>query len=325
MHELDLVAKLGNIFRLRVFCNRFYSFDSPTAEEQGYAMSSCDEFRLKALRYLENRLQGQELDEFRAHLEACPSCRAALEAERTLSRLLHRSRPLYSAPLGLRSRVATMVEEHTASIRVRKNFYRRLWRIVGSGFADTVRRAIRLRLLATTLAVAALFLAFVPNAVRQVRAANYVETAVATHRSYLDGNHALGIRSDSPEQVTAWFTGKLPFQFRLPQSVPGSVPTYQLAGASLVSYRGSPAALVIYEKQKEKISLLVASSQSAVVAGGEEVRAGALIFHYRNDQGFKVVTWTNHGLSYALVSSVLGSARESCMVCHQSMADGQNF
>jgi len=156
-----------------------------------------------------------------------------------------------------------------------------------------------------------LFLGFVPNVVRQVRAANYVETALATHRSYLDGNLALGIRSGSPELLAAWFMGKVPFQFRLPQSAPGSIPTYQLAGASLVSYRGSPAALVIYEKQKEKISLLVASSQSAVVAGGEEVRAGALTFHYRTDQGLKVITWGNHGLSYALVSSVSGSARES--------------
>jgi hypothetical protein len=93
----------------------------------------------------------------------------------------------------------------------------------------------------------------------------------------------------------------------------------------LVSYRGSSAALVIYEKQKERISLLVVSRQSAALAGGEEVRSGALTFHYRTDQGFKVVTWNNHGLSYALVSSVSRSARESCMVCHQSMADHQNF
>jgi anti-sigma factor RsiW len=288
-------------------------------------MSPCDEFSLKALRYLGDCLQGRELEDFRAHLDVCSHCRASVEAERALSQLLHRSRPLYSAPPTLRARVAAAVEQQTASIRTRENFYERLSLIVGSGFADPTRRVARVRLLAATLAVAALVLAFVPNAVRQARAANYVETAVATHRNYLDGNLALGIRSDSPEEVTSWFTGKVPFQFRLPQSTPGSIPTYQLAGASLVSYRGSPAALVIYEKQKERISLLVASSQSAVVTGGEAVRSGALMFHYRTDQGFKVVTWSNHGLSYALVSSVSGSARESCMVCHQSMADHQNF
>jgi len=288
-------------------------------------MSPCDEVSLKALRYLDDRLQGQELRDFRAHLEVCPNCRASVETERALSRLLYRSRPLYSAPPALRARVAVAVEKHSGPILASENFYKRLLRSVGNGFADPVRRVVRLRLLAATLAVTAMLLAFVPNAVRQVRAADYVETAVTTHRSYLDGNLALGIRSDSPEQVTSWFTGKVPFQFRLPQSTPGSIPTYQLAGASLVSYRGSPAALIIYEKQKERISLLVASSQSAAVAGGDEVRSGALTFHYRTDQGFKVVTWSNHGLTYALVSAVAGSVRESCMVCHQSMADHQNF
>ena len=288
-------------------------------------MSPCDAVSLKALRYLDDRLQGQELRDFRAHLEVCPNCRASVETERALSRLLHRSRPLYSAPPALRARVAVAVEKHSGPILARENFYKRLLRSVGNGFADPVRRVVRLRLLAATLAVTAMLLAFVPSAVRQLRAADYVETAVTTHRSYLDGNLALGIRSDSPEQVSSWFTGKVPFQFRLPQSTPGSIPTYQLAGASLVSYRGSPAALIIYEKQKERISLLVASSQSAAVAGGEEVRSGALMFHYRTDQGFKVVTWSNHGLTYALVSAVAGSARESCMVCHQSMADHQNF
>lgn len=287
-------------------------------------MSPCDEVSLNALRYLDDLLQGQELHDFRAHLEVCPNCRASVETERALSRLLHRSRPLYSVPPAFRARVAADLEQHAASMADREDFREHLMRIVGD-LADPARRVARLRLLAATLAVTALVLAFAPSALRQVRAANYVETAVTTHRSYLDGNLALGIRSDSPEQVTSWFTGKVPFPLRLPQSTPGSIPTYQLAGASLVSYRGSPAALVVYEKQKERISLLVASSQSATVAGGDEVRSGALTFHYRTDQGFKVVTWSNHGLSYALVSSVSGSARESCMVCHQSMADHQNF
>jgi anti-sigma factor RsiW len=288
-------------------------------------MHPCNEYSVKRSCYLDNRLQARELADFRAHLEECAQCRAEVEADQSVSRRLRESRPLYSASAALRARVSAAVEQHAASIGAHESFYEPLLRIVGSRFADRVRRVARLRLFAATLAVAALVLAFVPNIVRQARAANYVETAVATHRHYLDGNLPLGIQSDSPEQVAAWFTGKLPFQFRLPQSTPGSIPTYRLTGASLVSYQGSPAALVIYKGQKERIGLLVASSQSAEVAGGEEVRSGSLTFHYRTDQGFKVVTWSNHGLSYALVSSVSGSARESCMVCHQSMADQENF
>jgi hypothetical protein len=169
--------------------------------------------------------------------------------------------------------------------------------------------------------------AFVPSVVRQVRAASYVETAVSLHRSYLDGHRVLALKSSSPEIVTGWFTDKLPFHFRLPnaQSTPNDTHSYRLTGASVVNYRGSPTALVTYEKESQAISLLVASSKFAIVAGGDEVRFGDLIFHYRTDNGFKVVTWSNHGLSYALVSNVSGSARESCLVCHQNMADHSTF
>jgi anti-sigma factor RsiW len=291
-------------------------------------MSLCDEVGLKALLYLENRLEGQELQDFLEHLKVCPNCRARVEEERALSRVLHRSRPLYSAPAGLRARVAAMVEqEQPAAIDSRETFYERFLRFMRSEFGDPVRRFARVRLLAAVVGVALLALALVPNAVRHVRAADYVETAVTSHRSYLDGNLGLGIRSDSPEQVTSWFEGKVPFAFRLPnaQSTPGGAPKYQLAGASLVSYRGRPAALVIYNKEKEKISLLVASSDSATAAGGDEVRYGALLFHSQVERGFHVFTWSNHGLTYALVSSVSGSAQQSCMVCHESMKDHQNF
>jgi hypothetical protein len=103
--------------------------------------------------------------------------------------------------------------------------------------------------------------------------------------------------------------------------VPKGEPEYWLTGARLVSYKGNPAALVAYQTPTEKISLLVAAEKSAVVAGGEQVRSGNLTFHYQTEAHFEVITWTNHGLSYALVSSLAGSPQHSCLVCHQNMAD----
>lgn len=290
-------------------------------------MSPCDEYSAKVLSYLDNRFQGQELDDFRSHLDDCSSCRARVEAERSLSEILLRSRPLYSAPPELRARVAAAEEQHGAPAGAQAGLYQRVIGMLESGWADTARRVPRLRLVAASFAVAAMLLAFVPNFVRHVRAANYVETAVATHRSYLNGNLPLELHSNSPDQVAAWFSGKVPFAFRLPraQATPDTQPIFELSGARLVEYRGKPAALVTYQKHNEKLSLLAVSADSAVVAGGVEIRSGKLTFHFRSDGGFNVVTWTNHGLSYALVSSVSGPARESCMVCHQSMADHHNF
>ena len=290
-------------------------------------MNPCDEYRVKTLRYLDDDLQGRELIDFRNHLKACAECQASLEAEQALSYLLHRSRPLYLAPAALRSRVSAAVMQHSESKLGRAGFYQAARQVMERDLVEPARRLLSMRVLALVVLLPAFLFAFIPNVVRQVRAASFVKTAVTTHRGYLNGNRPLGLRSSSPELVTTWFTGKVPFHFRLPnaQSAPNEMPSYRLTGASLVSYRGNPVPLVIYEKESEKISLLVASSDSAPVAGGDEVRFGDLTFHYRTNDGFKVITWSNHDLSYALVSSVSGSARESCLVCHQNMADHHAF
>lgn len=288
-------------------------------------MSPCDSARI--LRYLENSLEGRELDDFRAHLKVCENCRASLAAERALSNALHRARPLYSAPDSLRARVAECVAEYSASARrqglVREGVLQKLRRRLFL----TRPQIVRPRILVFAIAILALCLAIVPNVVRQARAAGYVETAVAAHRSCVNGQLPLGFRSSSPELVTAWLTSNVQFRFRLPatQAPPDNALAYQLVGATTVNYRGRRAALVTYEKQNQKITLLVAPTEFAVVAGGDEIRSGALVFHYRSSEGFNVITWSTHGLSYALVSSVSGSARESCMVCHHNTADHLNF
>lgn len=293
-------------------------------------MNPCDEYHIKTLRYLDDDLQEHELIDFRNHLKVCAECRASLAVEQPLSSLLHRSRPLYRAPAALRSRVSAAVMEHSESKPVHIRLYHRALQVVERELVQPARRLLRRRrrrVLAFVVLLLALLFAFIPNVVRQIRAASYVETAVAAHRSYLDGDRPLELLSSSPELVTAWFSGKVPFAFRLPnaQFAPNDAPSYRLTGASVANYRGNPVALVTYEKKSEKISLLAASSDSALVAGGDEVRFGDLAFHYRTEDGFKVITWSNHGLSYALVSSVSGSARESCLVCHQNMADHHAF
>jgi hypothetical protein len=290
-------------------------------------MSRCEERTSDILLYLDNALTGQKLEDFHAHLVVCSNCRERLEEELALSSLLRETRPLYLVPQALRARVAAVVTQHAsgpfpASDRSRKTRiqnWTRWWR-------DVIQSAFSWKPLAAMTVALALGLVFIPGAAQRVRAMDYVQAATEIHRSYLAGALPLQCRSHSPEVVTAWFAGKTPFHFQLPfQSVPNGKAVYGLAGASLVSYKGSPAALIAYETSTEKISLLVASSKSAVVAGGEEVRSGSLTFHYRSDAHSEVITWTNHGLAYALVSPLTGSPQHSCLVCHQNMADQNLF
>jgi len=285
-------------------------------------MNPCDD-AVNILRYLDNEFSGRELETFRAHLQSCPTCKARLEEERAFSTVLHRSRPLYQAPEQLRSQVSEILKQHPAAGNAER-IYLQLLRILQRPFPNRWPYLPSWGVLVTALMVASLFLSFVPGVVRRVHAASYVETAIAVHRSYLNGSLDPQIQSDSPTLVSAWFAGKVPFDFRLP-TARDSNPVYRLAGARVISYRERDAALVIYETQGEKISLLVASNKYATIAGGDEVRSGNLVFHYFSREKFKVITSSNHGLSYALVSSLSASARQSCLVCHQNMADRDVF
>jgi anti-sigma factor RsiW len=277
--------------------------------------------------YLDEELSGPDLQEFQAHLAGCETCRAELAAGEELSRLLHRSRPLYSAPDALRDRVMRTTELSPssapyASSRLRK----RVLKILGRPFQSGGRGVLRWPVLVAAILLIAALLP-VPGILRQANANSYVEAAVAAHRSSLNGSLPLEIKSESPSAVTAWFAGKVPFTFRLPDDPEGvgHEQVYRLTGGRLVNYKDGYAALVSYRLQQQTISLLVASIKSAVAAGGEQVPSGGIVFHYSKQAGFAVITWSTHGLTYALVSSLPGSGRQSCLVCHQNMANGDRF
>jgi len=301
-----------------------YFAHSRSKSEGSNRMSDCEERSTDILLYLNNALTGQRLEDFRAHLAGCSNCRERFQEELALSSLLRETRPLYLAPQALRARVAAAALQQSSagsplsgrSGETRMQKLRRWWR-------DATRRVFGWKPMVAMALVLVLSLVFIPGAVQRVHANDFVEAATEIHRSYLDGALPLQCRSRSPEVVTDWFAGKTPFHFQLPisQSVPEGKTLYWLTGARLVSYKDSAAALVAYETPTEKISLLVASSKSVAVAGGEEVRSRGLTFHYRSGANFEVITWTNHGLAYALVASLTGSPQHSCLVCHQNMAD----
>lgn len=289
-------------------------------------MKGCDDFGMNIQLYLDKELTAQDLEEFHAHLKECRACRMELQAEEELSGFLHRSRPLYSAPDALRKRVTQVVESHpstatVAPVRLRK----RIAKILARPLQSVKRPAWPVPVAAILLVAVGLLL--VPGILRQSRAESYIETAVAAHRSFLNGSLPLEVQSGSPSVVTAWFAGKVPFTFRLPSSPEESAheQVYRLTGGRLVNLKGGYVALVAYQMQQQKISLLVSSSRDAVAAGGEEVPSGGIVFHYSKQASFNVITWSTHGLTYALVSSLPGSGRQSCLVCHQSMSDGDRF
>jgi mycothiol system anti-sigma-R factor len=78
-------------------------------------MKGCDDYSATIQIYLDGELSGQDLEDFPPHLKECDACRTELEAQERLSALLHRSRPLYSAPDALRARVMQAAESFNST------------------------------------------------------------------------------------------------------------------------------------------------------------------------------------------------------------------
>jgi anti-sigma factor RsiW len=165
--------------------------------------------------------------------------------------------------------------------------------------------------------------------------ADFREFAVRTHQQHAQGSLPLDVRSDSQQTVNEWFQQKLPFSLALPASLelpvaqaskdPDPDPPNHLEGARLVQIGPKTAAFIAYKMQTGSttlpVSLMVTPNSVAVASGGVEVSFKKVSFHYGMVQGYRVVTWSLHGLTYALVSQENGSTQRSCMVCHSAMKD----
>jgi anti-sigma factor RsiW len=163
---------------------------------------------------------------------------------------------------------------------------------------------------------------------RPLSGPEYAEFAVTTHRQQIEGKLPLEIRSDSQQTLNEWFKAKAEFPLALPASpaAAGEVRPYSLQGARIVKVTGRTAAFIAYEVgaaklQMTRASLMVTRDSVAIASGGLQVNFKKVSFHYATVQGYKVVTWSMHGLTYALVSQETNDTQRSCMVCHSAMRD----
>ena len=167
-----------------------------------------------------------------------------------------------------------------------------------------------------------------PSNPRPLAGSQFAEFAVRAHRQHALGHLALDVRTDSQQALNEWFETKAQFSLVLPASpaVPGEEQPNRLEGARLVQVGGKTAAFIAYQMStaqmpKAAVSLIVAPDSVAVASGGVVADFKKVSFHYATLEGYKVVTWSVHGRTYALVSQEGNSTQRSCMVCHSAMHD----
>jgi anti-sigma factor RsiW len=249
--------------------------------------------------YLDDELQEGDRLAVETHIKSCLDCRAALEAERNLVAAIRNARPLYATPASLEKNIASLVECSGARPKLVSS-----WPMLA---------ACALLL----LALSGFWLA-VPKPAREDRS-SFVTMAVNNHVRYLMGQSPLEVFSDSPEAISTWFAGKLRFNLKLPDypQAPEETKPYHVEGGRLVGFKEDYAAYIVYRLKGHPISLVVTSDAVAKPSGGEEIPWQGLRFHFQSVAGWKVLTWSDNGLTYALVSGLEERGQASCVVCHQ--------
>jgi anti-sigma factor RsiW len=155
------------------------------------------------------------------------------------------------------------------------------------------------------------------------RASSFALMAAETHLRRARGQLPLEVESERPQDISNWFSNKVMFSVKLPnyQESSGQEKLYTLEGARLVGFQNDYAAYVAYQMKSRPISLVITSNSAANPSGGEEIYSRGLKFHYNAIDGLKVITWSDRGLTYALVSDLEERGQQSCIVCHEGTKD----
>ncbi|HEX7330741.1 MAG TPA: zf-HC2 domain-containing protein [Pyrinomonadaceae bacterium] len=274
-------------------------------------MKKCDDIRGRLTLYLDNELQGEERATVETHLSECEACAVFFAREMKLLEAVRNSGPLHEASPELRDKVRQILSEgRRAPVAVERR---------GSSFTWAAG------LLVLLLPVLVWYI------VRYDPAASgpssFALKAAETHLSHVRGELPLEIEApDDPQKVSSWFANKVKFSVQLPnyQESSGQEKLYTLEGARLVAYQNDYAAYVAYRMKDRPISLVITSESVAKPSGGEQILSRGLRFHYNAIDGLKVITWSDRGLTYALVSDLEERGQKSCIVCHQGTKD-QDF
>jgi len=292
-------------------------------------MSKCEDILARMTLYLDDELEAQECGNITVHLAGCASCRASFDSERRLLENVRGCGPLHVAPPELRARVEKLVSDRPMARFAPPELRERIRGTV-EHFSS---RSPRLRFVRPVIAMAAVLAVAMLVGLWLLNRSNrepilhgpsqFAMLAADTHQRHIRGQLPLELVSDVPEQISNWFAGKVPFTVKLPnyQESSGQEKTYQLEGARLVGYKNDYAAYVAYQMRTRPISLVVTSDKVAQPTDGEQIVAKGITFHYNSINGLKVLTWSDRGLTYALVSDLEERGQQSCVVCHQGVKD----
>lgn len=260
-------------------------------------MSTCDSALQRIHAYLDHELPASEMLEFESHLMDCPSCRAAFENVRPVVDVVRGAKPVYEVPDSSLVAARALVAGHA-------------------------RRQAWLQTVVLLLIGLGLGFSFWLG-LRPERSDRFSRFAAESHLRYAKGQIPLDVLSSDPEAVSHWLQARLPFAVHLPDYPvgPGQQKKYELVGARLLQYENEDVLYLAYRLEGKPISLLMTAAPQLSAGGGAMYRSGRLDFHFSDSKGLGLISWTDRGLHYSLVSELGARRAESCVICHPKSSD----
>jgi anti-sigma factor RsiW len=162
-------------------------------------------------------------------------------------------------------------------------------------------------------------LIFVTRMRVESNANSFIAAAIDSHKALADSAMQLDVQSESPSVVSAWFSQRVSFPFRMPNAgvAADAFAKYKLRGGRLVTFGGERAAVLVFRLSQDLVTVLIAPDKHARAVGGNITYSDGIRFHAMNRDRMHVVTWENKNLTYALTSNVGGSSARACSACHE--------
>jgi anti-sigma factor RsiW len=262
-------------------------------------MKSCSEIRSRIALYVDREVTGSEALDFEAHLTECAECRRAYDDLRSVVDAARGASPLYEVPERSYENVRKIVTDWERQQKQRR------W-VPGAIAASVLLAGVAIPWLSS-------------------RYPAFEKFAAQTHRNYEQRVFPLDVVSSEPEKVSEWLAPRVPFHLTLPSYPEGGPKRYALVGARLMQYREESVAYLAYEMDHKPISLMIASSSRIQPTGGESYQSGGLTFYFSSEQGLRIISWRDKGLTYSQVSDLDVKGAESCAICHGAEGERRKF
>lgn len=235
---------------------------------------NCSEAR--KINYLSERLElvTQERLDAKRHVKECRECKEFFDSEKAFASMLRNAARKEAAPDELRERILGMKQPE---------------------------KRVSLKAVYTALAVAASILIVTMTGIiikSGMEEPFLAGRLVEDHIKFLPFQETQ-ITSSVPDDVKAWFRGKVDFPVNIPAL------SARLKGGRLCKLDKRRLALLFYERNGSQISLFITDELDLQrIKEGKEVVLSGKKIRLIEEKGYNLLMWQEGGLTYSLVSEL---------------------